>query len=263
LYSEREGVDLKARDAWYYTESGGREGPVSFKELKRMANEGEINPEKDKVWNKGLPQWTLSGQVKGLFTGKRKVAPKPKPKSKDLAPAPAAKRKNKKRSTASIGMRRRMFVPALIIIPAAWIYGMKVTSPHLIESFGEARWSEIEQIVPLMPLVIVLVMLMQRLANVGMNRLWVIGTLVPVVNLWLLQRCVAYPGDYVNRRKLDQSGKLMLIVYWCVAGLFLIVGGLLAAVALGWLGDADLQERVKGAFELRSILRRSPADPVE
>ena len=52
---------------WYYTCLGEKNGPVSDRELKALADRGELLPDDD-VWHEGMPEWKPAKRIKGLFT---------------------------------------------------------------------------------------------------------------------------------------------------------------------------------------------------
>lgn len=62
---------------WYYTKDGERQGPVTSKQLKHLANVGELRPT-DLVWTEGKDDWKPASIVKGLFPTKPDL-PKPPP----------------------------------------------------------------------------------------------------------------------------------------------------------------------------------------
>jgi hypothetical protein len=51
---------------WYYTVQGQRFGPVSFEQLKQVAESGQLQAS-DMVWKDGMAQWAVASQVKGLI----------------------------------------------------------------------------------------------------------------------------------------------------------------------------------------------------
>ena len=53
---------------WYYSVDGGRQGPVSPAELKKLAEAGKIS-ESDLVWKDGMADWVQAKSIKGLFGG--------------------------------------------------------------------------------------------------------------------------------------------------------------------------------------------------
>lgn len=53
---------------WYYSVDGGRQGPVSPGELKKLAEAGKVR-ESDLVWKDGMADWVQAKSIKGLFGG--------------------------------------------------------------------------------------------------------------------------------------------------------------------------------------------------
>lgn len=51
---------------WYYAHDGQQKGPVPISELQRLAGEGDFDPEKDLVWQEGLPDWKPASMIPEL-----------------------------------------------------------------------------------------------------------------------------------------------------------------------------------------------------
>ncbi|MEP4077794.1 GYF domain-containing protein [Haloferula sp.] len=51
---------------WYYAHDGKQSGPVPISELQRLAADGGFDPEKDLVWQEGLPDWKPASTVPEL-----------------------------------------------------------------------------------------------------------------------------------------------------------------------------------------------------
>ena len=51
---------------WYYAHDGKQSGPVPISELQRLAANGEFDPEKDLVWQEGLPDWKPASAIPEL-----------------------------------------------------------------------------------------------------------------------------------------------------------------------------------------------------
>jgi TM2 domain-containing membrane protein YozV/ribosomal protein L12E/L44/L45/RPP1/RPP2 len=54
---------------WYYSVDGGRQGPISAAELKKLADAATIKPG-DLVWKDGMADWVEAKSIKGLFGAK-------------------------------------------------------------------------------------------------------------------------------------------------------------------------------------------------
>jgi hypothetical protein len=59
-----------------------------------------------------------------------------------------------------------------------------------------------------------------RLKNIGMNPLWCLATLVPILNLLVGIRCLVFQEGYADTKKLDTAGKVITFI---VLGLFVLV----------------------------------------
>ena len=51
---------------YYYAIDGQQFGPVSSRDLRRLAAAGQLQPT-DLVWKEGAPKWILASRVKGLY----------------------------------------------------------------------------------------------------------------------------------------------------------------------------------------------------
>ncbi|MFN0129262.1 MAG: hypothetical protein ACKV19_21545 [Verrucomicrobiales bacterium] len=69
-----------------------------------------------------------------------------------------------------------------------------------------------------------------RLKNIGMNPWWCLGALVPILNIFVGFRCLLCQEGYVETRKLDRAGRIMV---WIILALMvLVVGAVIVSVAL-------------------------------
>src|SRR5262245_39033885 len=51
---------------WFYTVNRQQQGPVSWEQLYRLAERGELRPG-DMVWQEGMPNWVKAKTTPGLF----------------------------------------------------------------------------------------------------------------------------------------------------------------------------------------------------
>ena len=63
----------------------------------------------------------------------------------------------------------------------------------------------------------------QRLINVGLSGWWVLGLIVPILNIWVAIQCIAAPEGYAQHKTLDTAGKVII-------GLFL--GAIVLVIAI-------------------------------
>jgi hypothetical protein len=59
-------------DEWYYTKNNQQMGPVSWDELKQLADSGVLKPS-DMVWKEGLVNWVKAEKREGLFAPRKPV----------------------------------------------------------------------------------------------------------------------------------------------------------------------------------------------
>jgi uncharacterized membrane protein YhaH (DUF805 family) len=70
----------------------------------------------------------------------------------------------------------------------------------------------------------------QRCRNIGMNPWWCLGLIVPILNIFVGIRCLAYPEGYEDHKTLDTPAKVILGIL--ITLLVLIIGGVVVAVVL-------------------------------
>ena len=51
---------------WHYSKNGAEIGPVTYEQLKAMADNGQLGPD-DLIWKSGMRDWKRAGSLKGLF----------------------------------------------------------------------------------------------------------------------------------------------------------------------------------------------------
>ena len=59
-----------------------------------------------------------------------------------------------------------------------------------------------------------------RLKNIGMNTLWCLAMLVPILNILLGFRCLAMQEGYADIKKLDVTGKVITVI---ILGFFAVM----------------------------------------
>lgn len=62
-----------------------------------------------------------------------------------------------------------------------------------------------------------------RLKNIGMNPWWALGLVIPILNIFIGVRCLAFQEGYADTKKLDTAGRV-------IVGIILL--GILALLAL-------------------------------
>jgi hypothetical protein len=87
-----------------------------------------------------------------------------------------------------------------------------------------------------------------------MSGFWVLGLLVPLLNVWLGYRLLACPGGYAMRKKLDGAGKLVAVLYWLSVT---AAAGLLAVTAAGSFGAMKDSGMLKEITSQLDELRKS------
>jgi hypothetical protein len=211
-----------ASQVWYFTSSGTRCGPVTFAELRTMAASRVLDPRLDMVWKDGMDGWKQAGLLDGLF--ERRSVPTETPdrhrgkKNRMIAALPT----DLTAALASKHMRwpgagRRSLWLGLLLIPVLWSQLLWWSTPTLITTFGGAFMSSLLPFASLVPAAVLIHLVLMRLVNLGMSRWWALVLAIPVLNLWVVYRCLVCPSGYAHHRKLDRSGMAIALVIVVIA----------------------------------------------
>lgn len=250
---------LSGKRSWFYTSEGERVGPVSFEELKDMAEQGTLNPRLDLVWKKGNAEWLPAGRIDGLFshpveTQRMPAAAAPK-MTAPLKPRP--KRAVPGKDHLWPGVRRRgMFLVALVL-PFVWELMLPLVRPTLMGRFGGVLADRLLAMAAWVPLLIILHFGWRRLANLGMSRWWYLAVFAPLVNLWLGYRCFACPEGYAVHRRMDFAGVLLACAYWMLMAAVItnLIG--VSPPWLTWLAPAEFPQQIgKAIQQVQAFARR-------
>lgn len=250
---------LSGKRSWFYTSEGERVGPVSFEELKEMAEQGTLNPRLDLVWKKGNAEWLPAGRIDGLFhhpAETQRMTPAAAPKlTAPLKPRP--KRAIPGKDHLWPGVRRRgMFLVALVL-PFVWELMLPFVRPTLMGRFGGVLADRLLAMAAWVPLLLMLHFGWRRLANLGMSRWWYLALFAPVVNLWLGYRCFACPEGYAVHRRMDFAGVLLGCAYWVLMAALItnLIG--VSPPWLTWLAPAEFPQQIgKAIQQVQAFARR-------
>lgn len=270
-----------SQDAWFYTQSGEKGGPVGFFDLQRMAKEGKLHPRLDLIWAKGMDRWQPAGEIQGLFdrqppavvpvvaAGERVVQEKPAtvvPLAKTAVNTSSASPEEPYEAAGVVrrmpGARRRVYLFFLIVFPAlfAAVLAAAVTAAGISTSqkIGQETLAMIISGLLVLPVLVALVFSFMRLVNLGMSGWWFLGNFVPLLNLWIGYRCFACPAGYAIHKKMDRMGIFLAILYW-----LMILAGIAAVAALvgivfGHMGPPELREQIVDAIRERLNMPATP-----
>lgn len=234
---------------WFFSTGGERVGPVGFDYLLELAQNGKLDPRADLVWSSGLNDWEPAGEVAGLFE-KRPVDARPS--SIDASDAfastgihePVPLMKSQWAGTGRMG-----YLMGVSVIPAALMVGWQFAVPVLAKYTPENLAGYLPLAVFPLVALMVLATLAKRFQNLGMTGWWVLGLMIPFLNLWLGYRLLACPAGYAKVKTLDGIGKVLAFLYW---GSFLAGIGLGVAAMVGSFGalkESGMLEEVTRQFE--------------
>lgn len=213
---------VQGMQGWYYTFEGDRLGPVTFDELKVMAQAGSLDPRLDMAWNTGMDKWVQAGLVDGLF---QRVSSAPVYDGKVAPPLPPSRSQSSKSMKAPNGiiqeaefpgLNRMWFIGLMLIFPFVWYYLLQAGYPFLVRVFGQKMIDGMLPFASYVTIAVMVLMVFKRLSNLGMSRIWVVGMITPFLNFWLAYRCLACPAGYGYGRKMDYPGYAVAAVYWLI-----------------------------------------------
>lgn len=234
--------------AWYFSRDGQQSGPLTYAELKEKADEGLLKPRTDLVWKEGLAEWKPVGEIEGLFERRESAVTL-------TGDSHAAVMTGHEHDDAAVqegewpGARRRSYLFVILLLPflVAFLYGTaKATFPTALTP---ELWGMIEQFGPVVLAVIVLIVSLQRFANLGMSRWWYLGHFVPILNLWTGYRCFACPEGYASHKQMDGVGIFLAIIYWLVVVVAIAAVVFVIAILAGAAGSPEIQQQIKDALE--------------
>lgn len=240
---------------WYVTHEGKQFGPVSLDDLKYEAERGELNPRLDMVWKAGMEEWKPAGDLDVIFEKNREAEKKEDARSSFSKTEPEEsekdgkkdgnkdekedkKKERKKHEGKWGGASRSTFIFLCYIFPIIWIFGIAYGGKFLKGRLDDNLLGMGTTVLYFLPLLICLVVMLQRFRNLGMTRAWFLGLIVPILNWWLGYRLIACPEGYANHKKLDGIGWVLAIIYW-LPFVGMILAGVFAAVVLTNAGPED------------------------
>ena len=94
---------------------------------------------------------------------------------------------------------------------------------------GAAGIAEAVIVIALLSLVASVIIAVQRLKNLGYSGWWVLGLIVPILNILVAIRLLAAPAGYADHKTLDGPGKIIVGI---IIGLFLLVIGIFVIAAM-------------------------------
>jgi uncharacterized membrane protein YhaH (DUF805 family) len=263
-------VSEGSTDAWFYTASGERIGPVTLADLRVLAASGELNPRLDLCWTSGMADWLPAGEIEGLF--EKKQNRETKEALNDAQALPRNPQTLDKLSEQELemkllearwpGISRRVYLVAIFIMPlifGAAIAGMVFFMLDLEKKEDLETLMLVGGIASLVWGVFVIFMSLQRFKNLGMSGWWILGNLLPILNLWVGYRSMCCPAGFEFHRKQDKKGVFLAVLYWGSIGLSLILF-LLALFLMFQGGVESLDEKFGRLMDLLIQQEEGPAN---
>ncbi len=224
---------------WYISRGNGREGPMTAKIIAALLARGEFRANETLAWKNGMGDWKTiaeSGVLTEAALGKdapvMERPPKPTTIKNPLsAPVKGSqsslpKRRAFKKSGDDPGVGRCFYIIS-VMLALAWILGILFAVTDGDEWDIIMFRNEHRELFLLVHYTIgmgVLMVTYKRLKNLGMSGWWLIGLIVPVLNMWVFWRTTSCPAGYVDHQSLDTGGKIASGVFVLVILLPLLTG---------------------------------------
>jgi len=252
-------------DAWFYTATGERLGPVDFDRLRELAATGQLNPRVDLCWTKGMDDWRPAGEIDGLYDKKKPTANAET--LNDAQDLPRLPQDVSKLSESELELRlleagwpgasRRIYLAGILLMPLL-VTGLLAVMAYFFLNLEDQKDIEVffiaAGVAGLILTVLLIYIALERFRNLGMSRWWFLGNMVPILNLWIGFRLICCPAGYEYHRKMDRAGLFLAVLYWGHIAFFMIVS-LLSIIAPFHDGIGALFESF-GSF-LESIFDKS------
>jgi uncharacterized membrane protein YhaH (DUF805 family) len=137
--------------------------------------------------------------------------------------APAAELEMSRDSSEYDGFNRMQY----------FLFSLGIGVANLMLTMVFADTPSVAMICMLAAIVASVYIVVMRLKNVGSSAWWILGFIVPLLNIYVGVMCLAFPPGYQSHKQLDTAAKVII-------GLFLgvFVLGIAAAVAVPMLAGA-------------------------
>jgi len=214
---------------WHYTDKlGKQQGPISSRELKKLCTDSTIS-KNSMVWKEGMPNWHPISEVEVL---KKKIEEEPKnlytKKDRESKYDHSTHTSTNVNMDEYKGIGRIFYLIGIIIIlvlPAAtayFIWGKDIIAltesdaSALQEKFSAPDTNTLILAAISVALILALYLWLHaaRLKSTGMSRLASILAFVPLINIYIHLRCIAYPKKYSKTKTLDFPGKLIVFIFF-------------------------------------------------
>lgn len=231
---------------WFILHEGERFGPYSVTQLKEGVTFHEINPRLDMAWKEGMDDWIPAGEVDGLFEKNTSAESAEKKDSKNQKDNKKKKEEGNAKPAFEDdefddepsnnyddeeweGTGRGGFFFFVYIFPVIWLVGLFYGSKMLGGVVPENILPIVVGCLALLPVLLCVFAIVQRLQNLAMSRLWFFGIFAPILNIWLGYRLFACPPGYAVHKRLGALGWFLAIIY-CLPIIAMIAAGALVAI---------------------------------
>ncbi|TDU66530.1 uncharacterized membrane protein YhaH (DUF805 family) [Prosthecobacter fusiformis] len=195
-------------DTYFVAINGQQQGPYGLAQIEVMMNTGKIKPS-DLCWQEGMPAWQpIHSAIPSLadyVVPSDTFNPYAPPQAVLTTSAPSLKG-----SYGGIGR--------LAYFGTSFLVGVfnAIASAALKDSVAGT-------LVALAFIIVAsLVIVYQRLKNIGMNPWWCLLSIVPIANFFIAFRCLAFQEGYVETGKMDKAGVIVAWIFGILMALMLV-----------------------------------------
>lgn len=275
---------------WFYARGSERFGPVPQTEIELLVRSGQLDPARDLAWQSGMASWKPIAEIPELATSSVTVHPSTtepvrqsaepirasmEPARQSSEPVKAAEpiktaspakspaahlpiynpSTGSAASNVSMGSSRRYYILFALVLPI--LLAIAPVAAGIVAPLLDPRLMNIVALVgTLVSFVLSLIFTLRRFTNLGMSKLWLLGCVVPLLNVWLAYRCFACPQGYAVSRKLDKPGIVLAIIFWLMILLSVALVGVMVYGAMTFAQNPETRNYLQELIQLM-ILRNS------
>jgi len=183
-----------------------QKGPYPFSEVKRMLATGQVQPA-NLCWTDGMSGWQPL----------QSVLPAPRPEL-DLEPEGFNPYAPPKAIQSSYSARKSLAGRYYGGIRRGAYFGLNFVLGVMQNVVMAALGEEVSLLVGVLILSLIgsLMIVYQRLKNIGMNPWMCFLTIVPIANFWIAYRCLACQEGYAQSLTLDRAGRIISWIFGIV-----------------------------------------------
>lgn len=279
----------KLEEQWYYSSAGQVKGLVSTNELHTIIARGTLDVEREMAWREGMVSWAKLVDLEVFANAVAAARKKAKPRSlaefnpranfgsagSGMIPPPPPPTRGATVGGAAevqpavpppphehwpkVGAGRAEYFLFVVLLPVFVVVGISYLGDKLL------GYEFLIFIFMAFAGMFMIAQSVRRFHNLGMSGFWLLGLLVPLLNLWLGYRLFAAPPYYACGAKMDLPGWILAVIYWLPSVVSLVATGFFVfLIATGqldkYLSEDALIEFLKNSNIPAEFYEIEPAD---